>query len=310
MDIRTPPTTIIKGFRPTDEASAYPNCNCRQWSALANLRRRVKKCFEELRKRTTKVRTGSDGYSRVVTGAPIPAAFRAANALRVVVRDDFLPLQVRDEVASQILAREGEFVSSQVTLRSPTFAADESAAREPVIITRDSRERVTKDRGLRRSHVIEAPGQQLRTLFLPHLRRALVAAFGRMATAADPAGPKTQDQRTLEMKKIEVQLTASGDGDFYGLHADGGPNRYSHRDISFVYFVCTDPECFTGGELHLEGAGPEAAEQLIEPIDNRLVMFPSRRRHEICRVMVPSLEFRHSRFTVNGWVSLSDESSS
>jgi hypothetical protein len=174
-----------------------------------------------------------------------------------------------------------------------------------------AKDAATRDVGLRRSRVIEAPGPQLRTLFMPHLRRALVAAF--VPTTA-PEGPEnaenanTEDRRPIELK-IEVQLTASGDGDFYGLHSDGGPNRYSHRDVSFVYFLQTEPGCFTGGELRLEartleGALRESTEQLIEPEDNRLVMFPSRRRHEILPVFVPSGEFRHSRFTVNGWVSL------
>ena len=138
------------------------------------------------------------------------------------------------------------------------MATEEFAARESVAITTGSSERVAKDSELRRSRVIEAPGQQLRAQFLPHVRRALVAAFGRIEMTPAPAKPETQDRRTLEMKKIEVQMTASSDGDFYGLHADGGPNRYSHRDISFVDFMCTDPGCFTGGELHIQTTGPEA----------------------------------------------------
>ena len=235
---------------------------------------------------------------------------------RVVVLDTFLPPHARSDVVSHILSRESEFIPSQVTLRKEktgTVATGTATTPTKEALAKDA---ATRGTGLRRSRVIEAPGPQLRTLFVPHLRHALVAAFvqpgppgAENAEHAEHAESReTEDRRPVELK-IEVQLTASGDGDFYGVHSDGGPNRYSHRDVSFVYFLRTDPGCFTGGELRLEalppgGALPQAREQLIEPKDNRLVMFPSRRRHEILPVYMPSGEFRHSRFTVNGWVSL------
>jgi len=162
---------------------------------------------------------------------------------------------------------------------------------------------------LRRSRVIAAPGPAFRSMFVPHLRQAILAASSQTSSEADGVNRSKFDQSVLALSKIEIQLTASGDGDFYGSHVDGGPDRYSYRDISFVYFVCTEPACFTGGELHLVDAGPAAAEEFIPPLDNRLVMFPSRRRHEIRQVRVPSLEFRHSRFTVNGWASLTQKQS-
>lgn len=231
----------------------------------------------------------ADRYSRLVTGAPDSSTSRGATALQVVILDDFLPQQARHEIVSHLLARESEFLSSRVTLPVSTNGA------------RDAGDPATNDGELRRSRVVQAPGQKLRSMFVPRLRRALVAAFGQ---TGDEEKPPSEEQRPMDLNRIEVQLTASGDGDFYGLHADGGPNRYSHRDISFVYFLSTDPSCFTGGELRLEGGRDGPDEQLIEPSDNRLVMFPSRRLHEIRPVEVPSGEFRHSRFTVNGWVSL------
>ena len=207
------------------------------------------------------------------------------------MRDDFLQKQTRSEVERSFLSRESEFVSSRVTLPASGTAAGEKAG---------------SDIELRRSRVIVAPGRALRSMFVPHLRNAILAASGQTSAEADidAVDQSAADLGAVTFSKIEIQLTASGDGDFYGLHEDGGPDRYSHRDISFVYFVCTSPGCFTGGELHLVDAGPSAPEQIIEPLDNRLVLFPSRRRHEIRPVKVPSLEFRHSRFTLNGWVSL------
>jgi hypothetical protein len=234
-----------------------------------------------------------DQYSRAVTGSSSSPPNRATNA-RVVVRDDFLPAQTRSEVERGILTRECEFVSSRVTL--------------PGSVTGDG-EKAGSDIELRRSRVIVSPGPALRSMFVPHLTKAILAASALTSDEPDAVNRPTSGQGALALSKIEIQLTASGDGDFYGLHVDGGPNRYSHRDISFVYFVCTDPGCLTGGELHLVDEKPAAVEQTIEPLDNRLVMFPSRRRHEIRQVGVPSLEFRHSRFTVNGWVSFTRQQS-
>jgi hypothetical protein len=215
-----------------------------------------------------------DRYSHPLIGSSSSASSWAITT-RVVVRDNFLPRHIRGEVERSILAREREFVSSRVTMSAPTTTSEEMAG---------------NDIELRRSRVIAAPGPAFRSIFVPHLRKEILAACAHASAEADDLNQSTFDQGALDISKIEIQLTASGDGDFYGLHVDGGTDRYSDRDISFVYFVCTDPGCFTGGELRLVGAEPAATDQLVEPIDNRLVIFPSRRHHEIRPVRAPSLE--------------------
>ena len=42
--------------------------------------------------------------------------------------------------------------------------------------------------------------------------------------------------------------------------------------------------------------------QIVEPRNNSIVFFNAAVMHEIMPVVVPSKQFRDSRFTVNGWV--------
>ena len=73
--------------------------------------------------------------------------------------------------------------------------------------------------------------------------------------------------------------------------------------------VPCEPRRFGGGELRIfdtvqtEGV-PTATEryQLVYPIQNQMVFFPSSYLHEILPVICPSRAFADSRFTVNGWV--------
>jgi len=199
---------------------------------------------------------------------------------RLSIVDGFLSQQVRTALLSNLLSRESEFTTAKVTSVP--------------------RMRPIHDCEIRSSRVISAPGPALRSVFVPHLKGFL----------RRPAQARVQ--------AIEVQLTASGDGDFYGRHSDRGPRAHARRTLTFVYFLHTLPRKFTGGVLRVEaprGAlspGPESRvagrrhpeEIRIDPEDNRLVLFPSEWLHEILPVQVPSRDFRDSRFTVNGWIHL------
>lgn len=104
---------------------------------------------------------------------------------------------------------------------------------------------------------------------------------------------------------IEVQVTASSDGDYYRMHRDA--DSLSTRELTFVYFFYDEPRRFSGGELRLydnrgtSGAHADAS-QLLSPRQDTLVIFPSGMPHELLPVRVPSKEFGDSRFTVNGWI--------
>jgi Rps23 Pro-64 3,4-dihydroxylase Tpa1-like proline 4-hydroxylase len=97
--------------------------------------------------------------------------------------------------------------------------------------------------------------------------------------------------------KIEMQLTASNDGEFFTPHTDSG--SVTSRALSYVYYFFQQPQKFSGGELRLFRTDDSL---LVRPRCNSLVFFRSSQWHEVVRVRVASGQFRHSRFTVNGWV--------
>jgi len=103
----------------------------------------------------------------------------------------------------------------------------------------------------------------------------------------------------------EVQITASNDGDFFGLHSDNSEPPYERRELSFVYYFHREPKPFSGGELRLDGhaacADPTPYETVV-PERNMLVVFPSALLHEVLPVHCASRAFADSRFTLNGWL--------
>ncbi|HZZ17281.1 MAG TPA: 2OG-Fe(II) oxygenase, partial [Candidatus Sulfotelmatobacter sp.] len=108
---------------------------------------------------------------------------------------------------------------------------------------------------------------------------------------------------------VEAQITASNDGDFFGVHSDDAQETIASRRITFVYFFHGEPSPFKGGELRLYDA-PGGYErgyqtlgyQTIVPQQNQIVFFPCSVSHEITRVACPSKAFANSRFTLNGWL--------
>ena len=112
----------------------------------------------------------------------------------------------------------------------------------------------------------------------------------------------------VPLERAEIQVTASGAGDFFALHCDDGSPRHYARMLTFVYYLHRLPRAFTGGDLHvfdsqLEGGGfrPASSRIAIEPLDNRLVVFPSDRYHAVGRIEGDTPTLRDRRITVNGW---------
>jgi|CZKS01.1.fsa_nt_gi Rps23 Pro-64 3,4-dihydroxylase Tpa1-like proline 4-hydroxylase len=127
--------------------------------------------------------------------------------------------------------------------------------------------------GVRRARILESLGNFDR-LFLDHLKPIL-------------------GELGLEFGRIELQVTASNDGDYFRSHVDGGPD--DTREITFVYFLHGEPRPFSGGELKIH-------DSTVTPCGDTLVLFPSNSVHEVLPVHVPSRQFADSRFTVNGWI--------
>lgn len=109
--------------------------------------------------------------------------------------------------------------------------------------------------------------------------------------------------------QVEMQLTAHNDGCFYKIHNDSGSPETLTRVLTYVYYFYQEPKQFSGGELRLyetdlEGSMVTASDHshMVEPLNNRIVFFDSRCKHEVLPVRCPSRQFADSRFTLNGWI--------
>jgi len=122
--------------------------------------------------------------------------------------------------------------------------------------------------------------------------------------------------RGPEPRSIEFEITASGDGAHFGHHLDiplgtgrrtVGREKGEDRMISGVYYFHSEPKRFTGGALRLYrfGIDPDDAgvddSVAIEPLQNRLVVFPSFARHSVELVHCPSGAFADYRFGLNSF---------
>jgi SM-20-related protein len=113
----------------------------------------------------------------------------------------------------------------------------------------------------------------------------------------------------FEVARIETQLTAHNDGNYYKTHNDNSSPDTAARRLTYVYYFNQSPKAFSGGNLAIydtemrDGraqAGTNA--QIVEPQNNSIVFFPSHYMHEVQPVVCPSREFAASRFTMNGWI--------
>ena len=115
-------------------------------------------------------------------------------------------------------------------------------------------------------------------------------------------------KRPFPVTALEIQLTASNHAEFFRVHTDNNDDEVRSRELTFVYFFHREPRRFAGGELRVfdtvrtDGVPTPAKRfQLVYPLQNQIVFFPSPYLHEILPVICPSREFADSRFTVNGW---------
>jgi SM-20-related protein len=117
------------------------------------------------------------------------------------------------------------------------------------------------------------------------------------------------DLDPFEVARIETQLTAHNDGNYYKTHNDNSSPDTAARRLTYVYYFNQSPKAYSGGNLAIydtemrDGrahAGTQA--QIVEPKDNSIVFFPSHYMHEVQPVVCPSQAFADSRFTLNGWI--------
>lgn len=196
------------------------------------------------------------------------------STLPVVVLDELLARSELEALVEWTLARRERFRASQV------IAPDGSSGRV--------------DHRSRRSQLMfdVAPWDRL---FADRIRAVLGHVLPRLGMAPFP------------VRRFEMQITASNDGEYFRMHSDSTHAVTAGRRLTYVYFFGREPLPFEGGMLRILG-GPgdrrprPGAEVAVEPRQNRVVFFPSLILHEVAEVRVPSRALEDSRLTVNGWL--------
>lgn len=193
-----------------------------------------------------------------------------------VVLDEFLAPQELKALLNYTLTHQGDFRVSEVL--SPgleSSAANFESRRSLVLMDLDQQHPVIVNR----------------------IQSCLPQVFERLS------------MQPFSVSRVEAQITASNDGDFFRCHSDNGHAQIASRQLTFVYFFHREPKAFRGGELRIyqsrrENGGYAATTQWksITPEQNQIVFFASSLLHEITPVACPSQGFVESRFTVNGWL--------
>jgi Rps23 Pro-64 3,4-dihydroxylase Tpa1-like proline 4-hydroxylase len=113
----------------------------------------------------------------------------------------------------------------------------------------------------------------------------------------------------FDIARIESQITASGNGDYFRLHNDNTQADIPSRQLTYVYFFHHEPKVFSGGELLIYDSRTEngntvaaGVRRRISPQQNDIVFFPSSCLHEVLPVACQSWQFSDSRLTLNGWL--------
>jgi SM-20-related protein len=199
---------------------------------------------------------------------------KSARTIPIMLYDEFLVAEELRSLLDYSLRKEQSFVRSEVLSYGGRSAQDNE---------------YRKSRVLFQLGPFEALFRRRLFTFLPHVLIAL-------------------GKQSFPVVDLEVQVTASNHAEFFRAHTDNDDDEVRGRELTFVYFFHREPRQFAGGELKIfetvktEG-GSTATErfELIYPLQNQIVFFPSSFLHEILPVTCPSRAFADSRFTVNGW---------
>ena len=189
----------------------------------------------------------------------------------VLVLEEFLAPQELERLAQYVQAHETDFVLSEVV--APGAAAS------------------TVDFEHRKSRVLFVLGEHEDVIsgrILSYLPRILPAV----------------GLQPFPIARVEAQITASNDGDFFRPHEDNGDPPLRTRELTFVYFFHREPKGFSGGALRLYGLleGDDTAFVDVEPAQNSLLVFPAWAPHEVTPIACASSERADARYSVNCWL--------
>jgi len=110
----------------------------------------------------------------------------------------------------------------------------------------------------------------------------------------------------FDLFHTELELVAHANGAFYKTHIDTAIDRddESVRVLTGVYYFHAMPKAFQGGNIRLLPLRQSRdAERFldVEPINDRLLLFPSWVPHCVMPVVSASSAFSDSRFAINCW---------
>lgn len=126
------------------------------------------------------------------------------------------------------------------------------------------------------------------------------------------ARPQVMEQLKIQMflvAHLEIQITAHFHGGYYKIHQDVDGGKAANRKLTYVYYFNQQPQPFYGGDLRLYQTKIQGEEAIIQekftqiqPLNNSIIFFDSRCKHEVLPVYCPSQQFADGRFTLNGWI--------
>lgn len=188
------------------------------------------------------------------------------------------------------LVREG-FLGSDLVAKLMDYAVENESRFEQSTTGITANERVRPD--WRISSLLRSFGplkQEIKPLFKAVLPEALEAL----------------GMSSFDLYHAELELVAHGNGAFYNTHIDTAIDKddESVRVLTAVYYFHAEPKAFRGGNLRLLPLRRNADEDRyldIEPLNDRLLLFPSWAPHRVMPVISDSADFRDSRFAINCW---------
>ncbi len=190
---------------------------------------------------------------------------------------NFLTAEEQEQALAHILTHEREFGDATISLPSTQGSS-------------------TPDYDLRRARLLNDVAAVM-PIIMPKLEALIPNVWAQLGM-----GP-------LNIKRLECQISAHGDGDFFNTHTDNGLPDIAHRRVSYVCYIHREPKRFTGGKLRLyrtllQGNDNKCGTAMIDidPPGNGIIVFPSHIYHEVTPIQCSSQALTDQRLTINGWL--------
>jgi Rps23 Pro-64 3,4-dihydroxylase Tpa1-like proline 4-hydroxylase len=211
-----------------------------------------------------------------------------------IVIDDFLPEEENKEIFQHFLALEGKFHASGIG-HTQELKPD---YRSNLSLNMDMEYQLSGEFDQDKINAHRATSPLLKML-------DNLLADDKLFSLLDAAPFPLSELRYCDY--WSTQVSRYGQKDHYRWHYDYIPNDTS-RVITLIYYAHALPKAFTGGELCLTNGllwGDELVSEteraVLEPKNNRLILFDSRFLHTVLPTSAPK-EFDKGRFSVNVWV--------